>query len=180
MGDAAQPLNTATVVDLIAVTPAAERALWHYLCSVDWVVTVKSGTRPTDDLLPQLLPDPRAARITTIADWMWVRILDVVRALEARTYDTAGELVLEVTDRDGLSAGRYRLETGPDGASCTPTTRDAELDLGVGALSALWLGDESALRLAALGRVREERPGAATVAERLLRTPRVPFCPDGF
>lgn len=44
-GDAKQPLNTATVDWLLAVTPAAERALWHYLCSIDWVQTVKSGWR---------------------------------------------------------------------------------------------------------------------------------------
>src|SRR5690606_36061727 len=35
--------------------------------------------------LPQFLPDPRAAAVTTQADWLWVRVLDVVRALEART-----------------------------------------------------------------------------------------------
>lgn len=179
-GDAKQPLNTATVVDLITVGPAAERALWHYLCSVDWVATVKSGGRPTDDLLPDLLPDPRAARITTIADFLWVRILDVARALEARTYATTGALVLEVTDRDGLSAGRYLLETTPDGTSCERTARAAELTLDVGALSSLWLGGESALRLAALGRVEENVPGAAARAESLMRTPRVPFCVDGF
>jgi predicted acetyltransferase len=179
-GDAKQPLNTAAVNWLIAVTPAAERALWHYLCSIDWITKVKTGWRAPDDLVPHLLPDPRAARITTQADWLWVRILDVVRALEARTYGGSGSLVLEVNDRDGLSAGRYRLETGPDGASCAPTTQDAELVLDVGELAALWLGDESAVRLAALGRVREEREGAACVADALLRTSRRPWCPDIF
>ncbi|WP_330305544.1 MULTISPECIES: GNAT family N-acetyltransferase [unclassified Streptomyces] len=180
-GDANQPLNTVSVNWLIAVTPAAERALWQYLCSIDWIVTVKTGRRAPDDLLPRFLPDPRAARITTQSDWLWVRILDVVRALEARTYEgSGGSLVLEVTDRDGLSAGRYRLDAGPEGASCAPTTRDAELVLDVGELAALWLGDESAVRLAALGRVREERAGAASIADALLRTSRRPWCPDIF
>ncbi|WP_327429798.1 GNAT family N-acetyltransferase [Streptomyces sp. NBC_01236] len=180
-GDANQPLNTASVNWLIAVTPAAERALWQYLCSIDWIVRVKTGRRAPDDLLPRFLPDPRAARITTQSDWLWVRILDVVRALEARTYEgSGGSLVLEVTDRDGLSAGRYRLDAGPEGASCAPTTRDVELVLDVGELAALWLGDESAVRLAALGRVREEREGAASIADALLRTSRRPWCPDIF
>ncbi|MFI8490594.1 GNAT family N-acetyltransferase [Streptomyces rubrogriseus] len=179
-GDAKQPLNTATVDWLIGVTPAAERALWHYLCSIDWVQTVKSGWRAPDDLLPDLLPDPRAARITTQADWLWVRILDVARALEARTYDGQGSLVLEVVDRGGLTGGRWRLEAGPDGASCAPTTESADLVLEVGELAALWLGDESAVRLAALGRVREERAGAARVVDALLRTSRRPWCPDIF
>ncbi|WP_329526787.1 GNAT family N-acetyltransferase [Streptomyces sp. NBC_01462] len=179
-GDAKQPLNTATVKWLIGVTPAAERALWHYLCSIDWITQVKTGWRAPDDLLPDFLPDPRAARITTQADWLWVRILDVVRAMEARTYAGSGTLVLDVTDEDGLSAGRYRLDAGPDGAVCAPTGQSADLTLDVRELSALWLGEASAVRLAALGRVREEREGAASVADALLRTSRRPWCPDIF
>ncbi|MFI0512401.1 GNAT family N-acetyltransferase [Streptomyces sp. WSLK1-5] len=179
-GDAKQPLNTASVRSLLTTTPAAERALWHYLCSIDWVTRVRSGARAPDDLLPHLLPDPRAAAITTQADWMWVRILDVVRALEARTYEGEGALVLEVVDGSGLAGGRYRLEASPAGASCTTTAADADLTLDIGELAALWLGDESAVRLAALGRVREERAGAGRVADALLRMSRRPWCPDMF
>ncbi|WP_053914759.1 GNAT family N-acetyltransferase [Streptomyces sp. SCSIO 75703] len=179
-GDAKQPLNTATVDWLIGVTPAAERALWRYFCSIDWITTVKSGWRSPDDLLPQYLPDPRAARIGTQADWLWVRVLDVVRALEARTYAASGALVLEVVDPGGPAAGRWRLEAGAQGASCARTTESADLVLDAGALAMLWLGDESATRLAALGRVTEERAGAALSADALLRAPRRPWCPDMF
>ncbi|WP_328938004.1 GNAT family N-acetyltransferase [Streptomyces tauricus] len=181
-GDAKQPLQTAKVTDLIAVTPAAEHALWRYVCSIDWVTRVRTGWRAPDDLLPHLLPDPRAAAITSQADWLWVRILDVVAALEARTYGAAGALVLEVTDGQGQGSagGRYRLDASPEGGSCVRTTEAAELTLGVGELSELWLGGESAVRLVALGRVREERAGAALVADALLRTSRRPWCPDIF
>lgn len=179
-GDAKQPLNTASVQWLTGVTPAAERALWQYLCSIDWVVKVKSGRRAPDDLLPHLLPDPRAAHITSQADWLWVRILDVVRALQARGYEAEGSLVLQVAGVDGLTGGRYRLEASAEGASCAPTRESAELTLGIGDLGALWLGDESAVRLAALGRVGEERAGAARKADALLRTSRRPWCPDLF
>ncbi|MEC4015681.1 GNAT family N-acetyltransferase [Streptomyces sp. H27-D2] len=172
--------NTATVDDLIAVTPDAERALWRFLLSVDWITTVNSGYRAPDDLLPLLLGNPRAARVRTHADFLWLRPLDVPALLEARSYPAAGSLVLEVHDRAGLAAGRYRLDAGPDGASCAPTTESAHLALDVGELGALYLGDESAVRLAALGRVSEERPGAAARAEALLRTARRPWCPDIF
>ncbi|MBA4865597.1 GNAT family N-acetyltransferase [Streptomyces sp. PSKA54] len=180
-GDAKQPLNTATVRDMIAVSPAAERALWQYVCSIDWITTVRTGYRAPDDLLPRFLPDPRAAAITTQADWLWVRILDVVRALEARTYASSATLVLEIADEGGFVGGRYRLDATPDGAVCTPTTQSAELTMGVGELAALWLGDESAVRLAALGRVTEaDGLGAAAVADALFRTSRRPWCPDIF
>ncbi|WP_137978917.1 GNAT family N-acetyltransferase [Streptomyces violaceusniger] len=175
-----RPHNTATVLALTTVTPAAERALWHFLLSVDWVTRVHTGRRAPDDLLPLLLGDPRAAQITTYADWLWLRPLDVPQLLETRTYPAEGSLVLELRDAAGLAGGRYFLEAGPDGAACATTGRPADLTMDIGELSTLWLGDESAVRLASLGRIAEERPGAAALADRLLRTPRRPWCPDGF
>ncbi|MFB8352224.1 GNAT family N-acetyltransferase [Streptomyces niveus] len=179
-GDAKQPLNTATVLDAIAVTTAAERALWRYVCSIDWITTVRTGYRAPDDLLPLFLPDPRAARIVTQADFLWVRILDTVRALEARTYAASGTLVLNIHDRASLASGRYRLDTTPTATTCTPTTRSPDLTLDVRELGALYLGDESAVRLAALGTVTEENPGAASRTDALFRTSRRPWCPDVF
>ncbi|MFD4692739.1 GNAT family N-acetyltransferase [Streptomyces sp. NPDC058463] len=179
-GDAKQPLNKATVKSMIAVSPEAERALWLFLCSIDWITTVRTGHRAPDDLLPLLLPDPRAARIVTQADWLWLRLLDVPRALEARTYATEATLVLDIQDGAGLTAGRFRLDVSPSGASCTPTTQSADLTLDVGDLATLYLGDESALRLAALGRAEENRAGAAASAEAVFRTARRPWCPDMF
>ncbi|MFD5539026.1 GNAT family N-acetyltransferase [Streptomyces sp. NPDC127079] len=175
-----QPYNTAEVNWLLGATPAAERALWHYLCSIDWITSVTSGRRSPDDLLPHHLPDPRAARITDQADWLWVRILDVVRALEARTYDTAGSLVLAVADRQGLAGGRYRLDASPEGASCAPTTDTPDRALDVADLASVWLGDQTVARLHALGRVQEQRVGAAREADALLRTSGRPWCPDIF
>ncbi|TXS35158.1 GNAT family N-acetyltransferase [Streptomyces sp. t39] len=179
-GDAKQPQNTATVRDLIAVTPEAERALWHFVCSVDWVTTVRTGYRAPDDLLPDLLPDPRAARVLTSADFLWVRVLDTVRALEARTYAAPASLVLEVVDAAGLAGGRFRLDTAAGQAACTPTAAAPDLTLDVRELGALYLGDASAVRLAALGLVTEHRAGAVTEADTAFRTARRPWCPDVF
>ncbi|MEU2079058.1 GNAT family N-acetyltransferase [Streptomyces sp. NPDC013489] len=178
--DAKQPLNMATVRDLIAVTPAAERALWHYLCSVDWITTVRSGYRAPDDPLPLLLPDPRAAKLLTHADMLWVRVLDVVRVLESRTYPVTDGLVLDLRDRDGFAGGRYRLDASPDGASCVRTDESADLALDIAESGVLAFGDESAVRLGRLGRVEELTAGAAARADLLFRTPLRPFSPDIF
>lgn len=176
--DAKVPLNTVQVKDLIAVTPDAERALWHFLCSIDWVLKVRTGGRAPDDLVTQLLPDPRSARPLTSADFLWVRLLDVVRALGARTYAVPGVLVLEVADAAGIADGRYRLDAGT--GVCERTEDPADLRLDVSALGSLYLGDESAVRLGALGRVAELRPGALALADAVFRTARRPWCPDVF
>ncbi|MFE2286783.1 GNAT family N-acetyltransferase [Streptomyces sp. NPDC059443] len=178
--DAKLPLNTLQVKDFLAVTPDAERALWQFLCSIDWVLKVRTGMRAPDDLVARLLPDARAARLVTAADWLWVRLLDVVRALRARTYATAGILVLEVTDRAGLADGRYRLDAGA--GDCVRTDGPADLRLDVSTLGSLYLGEESAVRLAALGEITElgGSGGAVALADAVFRTPRRPWCPDIF
>ncbi len=63
---------------------------------------------------------------------------------------------------------------------CERTEEAADLRLDVSALGSLYLGDASAVRLAALGRVTEERPGAAALADAVFRTARRPWCPDVF
>ncbi|MCX5406261.1 GNAT family N-acetyltransferase [Streptomyces sp. NBC_00335] len=176
--DAKVPQNTARAMQLLAVNPEAERALWHFLCSIDWVVKVRTGYRAPDDLVTGLLPDARAARLLTSADWLWVRLLDVVRALRARMYEVPGVLVLEVTDPSGPAGGRYRLDAGA--GDCVRTEEPADLRLDVGTLGALYLGDASAVRLAALGGITEERPGALALADVVFRTARRPWCPDIF
>ncbi|MGP4109997.1 GNAT family N-acetyltransferase [Streptomyces sp. 4N509B] len=176
-----QPANVAEVRDLFATTPAGERALWYFLLSLDFVVTVTAPRRAADELLPDLLPNPRAAASSTTADFLWLRPLDVPRLLSARRYAAAGELVLQVRDPLGLAGGRFLLTASPEGASCVPTsTRGADLTLDTGALSSLYLGDASAARLAALGAVDEETPGAVDRADLLLRTGRRPWCQDIF
>ncbi|WP_329422609.1 GNAT family N-acetyltransferase [Streptomyces sp. NBC_01268] len=180
--DGNQPVQTATVRDLVAVTPAAERALWRYVCSIDWITSVRSGSRAPDALLPLLLPDPRAARVVTHTDMLWLRILDVPKVLEPRTYAAEGTLVLDVRDAAGLAGGRYRLDTSPEpgGSSCVPTDAAPDLVLDVAELARLALGDESVLRLAALGRVEEAAAGAAVRADLLLRAARRAWTMDIF
>ncbi|WP_030768105.1 MULTISPECIES: GNAT family N-acetyltransferase [unclassified Streptomyces] len=176
--DAKIPQSTVQVKDLLAVSPEAERALWQFLCSIDWVLKVRTGYRAPDALVPDLLPDPRSARVVTASDFLWVRVLDVVRALGARTYEVPGVLVLEVTDGTGPAAGRYRLDAGT--GVCERTEEAADLRLDVAELGSLYLGGTSAVRSAALGRVTEERPGAAALADAMFRTARSPWCPDIF
>jgi predicted acetyltransferase len=177
------PHADVTVVGLIAASPAAEAALWRYVLSLDWVRKLTTDHRPPDDVLPLLLGDPRAASVETYADFMWLRVLDVPVALSARGYaPLAADLVLEVRDPAGLAGGTFRLETAPDTAPrCTPAPGAApDLGLDVADLGRLYLGDESALRLAALGLLAEHRPGAAATAELLFRTGRRPWCPEVF
>lgn len=177
------PEYTLTVDDLLAAHPAAAAALWRHLLSTEWVTHVTADSVAPGDPLPLLLDNPRACvpRSGSGRDHLWLRILDVARALQARGYDAPGRLVLEVTDRLGYAAGRYALSAGPDGTgTVTATGEDADLTLDVSALGTLYLGDQTAHRLASAGLVAEHRTGALARADRMLRTADPPWCPDGF
>ncbi|MYZ35140.1 MULTISPECIES: GNAT family N-acetyltransferase [unclassified Streptomyces] len=171
------PRSPLYIRDLIALSPAAERALLRYAVTVDWVDTVHLPYRAPDTLAPLWLDDPRAARLTTLSDYMWLRILDVPRTLAARTYGVEGTLVLEVRDADGYAAGTWLLHGGPEGASCVRTTQPSDLRLDVGDLARLYLGDEAATRLAAVGCVEEVHGGALRRADLMFRTGRRSWSP---
>jgi predicted acetyltransferase len=78
--------------------------------------------------------------------------------------------VIEV--RDELfndSGGRFRLEGGRDGATCTRTAASADIVLGSAELGAVLLGDTAVERLWRAGLVDEVTPGAVWRATAMLR-----------
>jgi predicted acetyltransferase len=175
-----RPASTLTAEPLVAATDRAEHELLRYLAAIDWVAIVRVGLRPQDDPAPLALVDGRTARLDDRSDHLWVRVLDVARALEARRYAAPGSLVIEVADPLGFAAGRFRLDAGPDGAACAPTDASPDLAVTVSALSAAYLGGQSWARLAAAGWVDEQAPGALARAGALFATARLPWCAMTF
>ena len=179
--DQRQPRNTLQVDELHGLTNEAGAALWRFLAEVDWVATVKASRRSPSDPLPWLLTNGRAAAVSDVGDGIWVRIFDVPRALETRTYDRETRVVLEVVDAEA-PAGRIRvdLDASPAGTSCRPTDRSPDLTLDVAALGAAYLGG-TRLRDAVLAHgVDEHRHGALAAVETLLRMPDEPWCSTFF
>ncbi len=176
-----QPRNTLLVDELHGLTQEASAALWRFLAEVDWVATVKAPRRSPSDPLPWLLTNGRAAVVSDVGDGMWVRIFDVPRALETRTYDRETRVVLEVVDAEA-PAGRLRvdLDAGPAGTSCRPTDRSPDLSLDVAALSAAYLGGTRLRDAVLVHGVDEHRNGALAAVEALLRMPDEPWCSTFF
>jgi predicted acetyltransferase len=76
--------------------------------------------------------------------------------------------------------GRFRLEGGPDGAACEPTTAAPHLGLDIAALGAAYLGGPRLATLARAGRVVELAPGALGRADRMLASDPAPLCTTHF
>lgn len=171
-----------SVREVVAATPDTQAALWRYLLDVDLVDVIEASV-PLDDPLLWRLADPRALGVHGERDFLFVRLLDVPAALAARRYRTEVDVVLDVADTfrpDGAAAGRFRLEAGPDGASCAPTGAAADLALDVSALGSLLLGGVDASVLAAAGRLVEVRPGRLAPAAAAFGWSPLPFCATNF
>jgi predicted acetyltransferase len=171
-----RPAGTLSAGVLVATSGRAEIELVRFLSSVDWVAEVRVGLRPLDNPVPLALADARMGALVNRSDHLWVRILDVPAALTARRYATVGSLVLDVVDPLGHAAGRFALEAGPEGATCTATDADPDVVVPVSALGAAYLGGTGWGRLAALGWVDERRHGATDRAAAMFGSPRAPWC----
>jgi predicted acetyltransferase len=107
-------------------------------------------------------------------------VLDVPAALAARSYASQGSLVLEVhASCEPASGGRFRLEVGPDGATCETTSATAEIALDASDLGAAYLGGRSLRALARAGRVQGSAEALAQ-ADRMFAWDPAAWCPEVF
>jgi predicted acetyltransferase len=173
------PRHLCWITDYVIVTPEAHRDLWQVLLGLDLVGSIESYRIPIDDPLRFLVDNGRQIRTTHVGDGLWLRPLDVAAMLSARTYAVELETVLEVVDEQ-FGDGRYLLKGGPDGASCAPTDRTADVSFDVAALGAAYLGGVRLAPLAAAGRIRADDPGTLSRLDRALLADREPMYGTAF
>jgi predicted acetyltransferase len=175
-----QPRSELKVNELHALTDDAYHSLWRYLAETDLVASVKADGRSPSERLPWLLTNHRAAVVSDIGEGLWVRLFDIARALETRTYEREGAVVLEVVDGELGAPLRLAVDASPDGAACRPTNRSPDLTLPVSALGAAYLGG-TRLRDVAIGTGADEhRTGALAEVDALFRTADEPWCSTFF
>jgi predicted acetyltransferase len=161
-------------------SPASHAALWNHLLNIDLYDTLSTWRSPSDDSLPWMLADQRQLERKPY-DGVWYRMLDVAKALSARTYLAEGSLVFEVEDSFIPEwGGRFELSGGPDGATCAPTTNTVDITLPTASLSTIYLGGAKLADLERAGRVEENTDGSIALADAMFATVKAPWCPLMF
>ncbi|MFF6916480.1 GNAT family N-acetyltransferase [Streptomyces sp. NPDC012466] len=172
--------QTLTVDETIATDDAAFTALVRFVLGHDLVTKVVFKHVPPEHPLRWQFADFRAGEVSGDMDWLWVRLLDVPRALTARGWFMDGELVLDVEDPFLGEHGRYLLTVREGKADCVPTDREPDLSLDVRDLGSVYLGGTAPSTLVRAGHVRAHHPSAATLADGLFRADRSPHCLHWF
>lgn len=174
------PEGTVRIGPIFATSSSAYAGLWRYQLDVDLATTFSSSGVAVDEPLLHLLSAPRALN-THPVDGLYLRILDVVAALEARHYFADIDIVLHVQDPllDTV-AGRYRVQAHMGRAVVGRTGDPADLTLDIRELASVYLGGTTLAELHRAGRVIEHSSGIARTASATFGWHRAPHCPDHF
>ena len=142
------------VREVVAGDPETYATLWRFLFGIDLARSATYDFAAVDEPLQYLVDEPRRLGLR-YADGLWIRIVDLPGALEARRYVAPFDVVMEVADPllEG-NGGRWRLTGGPDKATCTRTGDAPDFACTITDLGAAYLGGTSLAVLAAAGRVR--------------------------
>lgn len=172
--------GTLSVLEHMATDAVAAATLWRYVFDHDLIAEFKITQRPTDDLLPLFLVNPRG-----LTGWqndgMWLRLMDVGTALQSRTYAVDDAVTIGVVDaRVPDNSGSWRLEGGPAGAECTPTDAEPHVRVDAADLGGAYLGNLKLSRLVRAGLAEQSSPGAAARADRMFATDPAPWSPQEF
>ncbi|MFC8342748.1 GNAT family N-acetyltransferase [Streptomyces sp. NPDC057280] len=172
--------ETLKVDETIATGSAAFTALARFLLGHDLVGKVVFRHVPPQHPLRWQLADFRAAEVGGDTDWLWVRLLDVPRALTARGWFTNGELVLDVEDPFLAERHRWLLTVSEGKADCVPTHRAPDLSLDIRDLGSVYLGGTAPSTLVRAGHIRAHHADAAPLADALFRGDQLPHCLHWF
>lgn len=157
-------------------TAASAHRLWSVLADLDLMAEFKVQGVALDDPLVMLARDVRRLALR-FQDHMWLRIVDVPAALEARTYQADVGLTIEVEDpliAENSQLWRFTVAGGV--AHVVRAERDAIADvrLGIQELSSAYLGGVSLESLATAGLVHEVRPGSVAALSDAMRSRQSP------
>ncbi|WP_018157019.1 GNAT family N-acetyltransferase [Demetria terragena] len=174
-----QPQGVVTV-ELVG-TPPAQLALMRRLLSLDLMSTVKISPRPTDDVLRAWLGSERGV-IGPSVDNLWLRFVDLPKAMSLRGYTGPGEVVIEVADEVlPDQGGRWLLTATAHGqGGVERTDRAADLSLTTQQLASAYLGAGGLPTLHRGGLLTEQRDGAVVELEHMMRTAAGPAGSVGF
>jgi predicted acetyltransferase len=171
------PDGTVEVVELLASSPTATRALLDLVLDVDLTARTQLWNLALDH--PLLTWTQHGHRLQpAIGDQLWLRLVRLDEALAARTYSQELDLVIDVSDHElERNSGRWQLSVDRTGtATVQRTTRQPDVGVDVRDLGAAYLGDDHLHRAARAGLVIEHAAGAAHALARAMRGDRAPWC----
>jgi predicted acetyltransferase len=178
-GDSTGPRHELHVRELVCETEQAYADLYRYLLDLDLAGGISFYTAWDDPILHMVDNPRKVCREAT--DALWLRIVDVDRALPLRRYSSDVDSVLEVEDSFcPWNSGRWRLTVKGGEATVTRTEDPADVTLDAAALGSAFLGGARLSVLKRAHRVVEHTPGHVDMLTTAFLGTYYPHCPEVF
>ena len=161
---------------LLVGDPVAQLVLLRRLVDFDLMGSVSIAKVGVDDPLVLWAGGPRSTSDVGTYDSLWVRLVDLPEALQARTWTQSCDVTVEVEDANApWNQGRWRIHADATGqATVERTSADAEATLSIEAFGAAYLGGGNLVAQHRAGLVAEQRVGAVRELSQAMRTPVAP------
>lgn len=176
------PGQSLTVKDFVWLDVDAFRGLWEYIRGHDLVGQVNiRGAFGEDDPARDLLMEPRMLN-RRVNDGIWMRVVDVEKAVPQRPYGGRGALTFAI-EGDTMcpwNEGTWEMESAGASTEIRRSERTAQLSMPINSLASLMAGHRSATHLARNGLITAQDERALAVADELFHTVYPPNCPNGF
>ncbi|MCD6639636.1 MAG: GNAT family N-acetyltransferase [Nocardioides sp.] len=171
--------DSISVAELVGLSPHAWLGLWRLLASIDQIEHVTHGIFHPQDPLPWALTDINAVRVKAESEFLWLRVLDVPDAFQARPWAADGQVLVGVADAQGHAAGTWAMTSRDGRAEVTSTEADPEVRTDAETLATLLLGTAPVATLQRAGRIHGDPEAVARFGE-MADLPTPPYSLTGF
>ncbi|NKE56085.1 GNAT family N-acetyltransferase [Lentzea sp. PSKA42] len=173
------PQDELHVRELVCETEQAYVDLYRFLLDIDLATEISFYTA-ADDPIVHLVDNPRKVG-RDLGDALWLRLVDVDRALPLRHYSSDVDSVFDVEDSFcPWNSGRWRFTVKGGEAVVARTEDPADVSLDVAALGSAFLGGVRLSVLKRAHRVVEHTPGHVDALTMAFLGTQEPHCPEVF
>ena len=118
------------------------------------------------------------ARVTT---GFWIRIVDVINALENRSYNEKGKLIFKLSDSIiNQNNNTFLLDTKNQNSTCKISTESPDIEITINGMSEIYLGTFNLNNLIASQNIKIINKKIINFINRAFKENNSPFCPMHF
>lgn len=156
--------------DLLGLNHVAELELIRFIALLETHDKVVWSTcHDSRHPLAWAVADRRSVSVTKERDTVWARIIDVTRALEARSFESDGDATLRVVDPIDDQTGTYSIRVTDGRAEVTRGDGEADVTMPLESLAPIYSAMQGPVELSSAGRATGTPKALANLARLFAR-----------
>lgn len=172
--------GTLDVQEIISTDKETNIALWHYIFGIELVEEIKINQRAPGDPLYLMLENPRKLKRETI-DGLWVRIVDPIKMLEKRKYNSEGNITICIAGQNQKDIeGTYSIETDGTNTEVKKVNKKPDISMKASDLSSIYFGAVSPGEYFQAGNLEIENQNSLIELSKMFFVQQAPWCNTDF